>query len=572
MKFNITFEQQRKYIRRFYLIGLAIFTVLLLCIVLFKDVNVNADDSDNYYSTDDSWSLDKRFATYVDLKKLGSYYNEGSNTLSLYFRLPNMKQDASLVYRSKDVYTRLLIEDEVIYETSYHDHPMYNKSPGNIWNVALITSSHSNQIVELQIKYAYDTNAVTVDHIYFGHKSDIVNSLVTKKIGALIISILIQIIGLALIVFEFIPRPATRKTYNLLYLGIYAFIIGVWSLLETNVVQFFFHDARLLQLIDNIVMIADSLPLMLYLDSEFNIFKNRFYRIISIIDIIYMWSAGIGQILCITDMHYMLMGSWVATAVFALIPIYITLKNFIVSIKNKKFSLIATLQMIGVVSLVFLAFVELIRYIDTDTMDRAVSVRLGMLCFIFFFGIAAEVQTFSIMRDGMRYAMVRELAYRDGLTKLRNRTSYLETLERYANNQENKVGIVYLDVNNLKTVNDGLGHEWGDKLITLASQVIDSSFGIHGKSYRIGGDEFCVLICDENAESIYQNAKKDFIIAINQVNEANYYPFTLQIAHGFAVCEQADKDKLKTMVDTADELMYANKKALKEKIISQTIN
>ena len=126
--------------------------------------------------------------------------------------------------------------------------------------------------------------------------------------------------------------------------------------------------------------------------------------------------------------------------------------------------------------------------------------------------------------------------------------------------------MVFLDVNNLKTVNDNLGHEEGDKLLKLAAEVIASTFGKYGNSYRIGGDEFCVFLEAEKPEEIYRKAKEEFYEAVGQVNSARYYPFELQIAHGFAQCENANKLRLKEMVDQADTLMYINKEQLKRSI------
>lgn len=55
-------------------------------------------------------------------------------------------------------------------------------------------------------------------------------------------------------------------------------------------------------------------------------------------------------------------------------------------------------------------------------------------------------------------------------------------------------GIAFLDINNLKVINDQKGHEMGDCLLKAASDIIQNRFGKFGKSYRIGGDEFCVLL------------------------------------------------------------------------------
>ena len=83
-----------------------------------------------------------------------------SGVLSIYYLLPEMEADISLVYRSKDVYTRVLVEGEIIYETAVYESELYNKSPGNLWNVLTINSKYSSKCLELQIFMVYDTNAI----------------------------------------------------------------------------------------------------------------------------------------------------------------------------------------------------------------------------------------------------------------------------------------------------------------------------------------------------------------------------------------------------------------------------
>lgn len=86
------------------------------------------------------------------------------------------------------------------------------------------------------------------------------------------------------------------------------------------------------------------------------------------------------------------------------------------------------------------------------------------------------------------------LSYRDALTNLYNRNRYMNVLENYSQNKGQlirNVGVVYMDLNELKKVNDEQGHEAGDSYIRRAAQQIVAVFPEH--TYRIGGDEFVVL-------------------------------------------------------------------------------
>lgn len=81
-------------------------------------------------------------------------------------------------------------------------------------------------------------------------------------------------------------------------------------------------------------------------------------------------------------------------------------------------------------------------------------------------------------------------AYKDSLTKLYNRRSYEEDLEKYRTNVPDNLLCVSMDLNGLKNVNDNLGHSAGDELIREAGRIVEEAFGKYGRVYRTGGDEY----------------------------------------------------------------------------------
>ena len=129
------------------------------------------------------------------------------------------------------------------------------------------------------------------------------------------------------------------------------------------------------------------------------------------------------------------------------------------------------------------------------------------------------------------------LSYRDALTNLYNRNRYMSVLEKYGQNKGQlirNVGVVYMDLNELKKVNDEQGHEAGDSYIRRAAQQIVAVFPEH--TYRIGGDEFVVLYPEiKQAEFEYfvsqlqKNAKEDMLTEADKKmyeDKKLYYPNT----------------------------------------------
>lgn len=99
----------------------------------------------------------------------------------------------------------------------------------------------------------------------------------------------------------------------------------------------------------------------------------------------------------------------------------------------------------------------------------------------------------------------------DEVTGLYNRHAYEEAVSFIeSNNAKHDLVYVSMDVNSLKIVNDTMGHDAGDELITGAAECMKKAFSEYGRIFRMGGDEFAALIYadDEELEAIKKNFKE----------------------------------------------------------------
>lgn len=560
------YTKKSNFIMCIYLLGLLGMLFIIGIITIDRKERSESIKEITYKNITADWSLDKEGLKPVDVKKLGEYMDEEKGVLSMYYQLPQMDADVSLVYRSKDVYTRVLVGEELLYETEVYDSKYYNKSPRNLWNVMTINSKYSNQYLELQIIMVYDTNAITTDAILIGDKADIILELFAKNIVGIAISLLLMILGVVLAVIDCLPSYGkAKKNHSLLWLGLFALLTGAWCLLETNVIQFCVKDMRIIQLINNMVMIVDSMPLLLYLNSEYKIFRNRIVRIMAYINISYILLCVCVQLEGTWDIHNLLLFGVLFMRFIDIVMFVWVVKMFIRLKKEKKPLLQCSLLIAGLSFLWFFSIFETLRSLNVDRMDRAGLIRVGMLIMCFCFATSSQMEAYKIVEQGLKYELMSKLAYSDGLTGLGNRTAYLEQLDEYADSESNikSLGIIYLDVNNLKTVNDNQGHELGDDLIQMAAHIISDSFGHYGKAYRIGGDEFCVLMAGINIKEKYTKGLLTFKELIKEANLAKWYPYPIQIAHGFSICEEFTREKIDEAIAIADSEMYHNKQEIK---------
>lgn len=108
--------------------------------------------------------------------------------------------------------------------------------------------------------------------------------------------------------------------------------------------------------------------------------------------------------------------------------------------------------------------------------------------------------------------MLRKLSYYDSLTNAYNRNAYFGELERLEEEGTGTLGIVYVDVNGLKRVNDTMGHKAGDHLIVSVADKLFQCFP-GGEVYRVGGDEFivfCKNLPKEQFETMVDNLQRSW--------------------------------------------------------------
>ncbi len=153
------------------------------------------------------------------------------------------------------------------------------------------------------------------------------------------------------------------------------------------------------------------------------------------------------------------------------------------------------------------------------------------------------------------------MANTDSLTGVRNKHAYSE-YEAVLNRQITgkaleKLAVVVCDINGLKIVNDTQGHAAGDKLIKDASALLCEHF-IHGAVYRIGGDEFAVLLQGKGYDT-----REATIRSLNEIIEANIATDGVVISIGYSTLEPND-ERLHDVFERADQMMYERKKELKQ--------
>ncbi len=161
-------------------------------------------------------------------------------------------------------------------------------------------------------------------------------------------------------------------------------------------------------------------------------------------------------------------------------------------------------------------------------------------------------------------SVARNKANLDALTGVRNKHAYIdleaELNRRIENNEPVSFAIVACDLNDVKKINDTLGHHAGDRYIMDGCTIICNTFK-HSPVFRIGGDEFAVIAQGMDYEQI-----EDRMNALQQSNAINRKQDGIVIACGMA--RYSNQKNFEAVFEQADALMYQNKRMLKESVVS----
>lgn len=157
-----------------------------------------------------------------------------------------------------------------------------------------------------------------------------------------------------------------------------------------------------------------------------------------------------------------------------------------------------------------------------------------------------------------------QLYIHDSLTGLYNRMAYeklaLPLFQKYMQKKKH-LGILFVDADHLKYINDNFGHDMGNLAIRSIASAIHKSCPVGSVCMRYGGDEFVCVIPDFDLPRMHQ-LEKTILHALEEISDVSRFPFPLEASIGSVIADDA-VFSLNDYINLADQKMYASKKARK---------
>ncbi len=157
------------------------------------------------------------------------------------------------------------------------------------------------------------------------------------------------------------------------------------------------------------------------------------------------------------------------------------------------------------------------------------------------------------------------MAHYDGLTDLPNRFLFNESLYRAYNRGSHSIGLMYLDLDNFKSINDTLGHPVGDQLLQAVARRLEACVSEHDLIARLGGDEFAIMVATENLPFI-DDIAAHVVDALAQPFALDGHDLTTGVSIGIA-CAPTDGTDGDTLLQNADLALYAAKSGGRGRVV-----
>lgn len=544
--------------------------------IMFIAIVLMAFDTDNVWESNGGIEAYNGWYYYENGEKVYINGEDGEaadhalqeKTIVIYNILPQNTDMMSLFFNSYHQTVEVFVEDEQIYEFGTDNNLIFGKSVGSGHHLINLSSAYSGKEIKVKLVCAYNNASRRMPVFRLGSAYAIVTNYIRNQMPALIINFLIFLIGMIFFIAEIGLNHKLRSKKNF-YLGTFAICYSIYSMLQTSIIQMFFNNQLFIMYLSYLMVMIIPISVILFVREHYSLYSDKILSTMIMAFMANFLMTIILQLMNVADFKETL----IVTHILMLISMVYTL--VIIYQKRKKKILIAsTFSKVLCVIIAFTIALDLYRYYYAHVWDTTRYSRLGILALMLIFGFNYLK---SYIEKAGKYTEARilaKLAYKDVMTDMYNRTAYMEHIEslderfQQGNSELKNVIYVLFDLNNLKTINDKLGHTMGDYYIVSMSKIIKKAFENIGKCYRIGGDEFAVIIenreeweCDESITNL-----EEMITLDNERNDHNF-----SIACGYSVTCTKDYTSMQDLINEADRHMYENKKLYKMSMLTKPV-
>lgn len=545
-----------------------IIIVLLATVFLYQITGYRSKQYNRDTGILSDWTVYSEEQTYTDVDLDMFRFDdilEKDYDVYLLHKIDNNSKYQTPVFVLKTYNTAIsvFIDDELIYSNGQKQYEN-NKIIGTGYHFVSLPTDGREHTLTVGLKTAGDSHVSKMNNMYVTDYSTVYADYLVSSRIPYALSVCLIFIGFVLIltgsVISFIRSGFSR----LVLLGIFSLDVGFWTICKYNILQVYGVPLWICALIEYTGLYTGTFPLMLflkdYVEKSESIWFKRIYKGVFCTDSIVTVLLFVLHILGIAHLPKFI---YVKQILMGIVCVYlIVLMVWCAKRGNKASRLIIS----GIILFLLCIGTELFGYVvekysGLKLLPSSGISALGTLFFISVLLISFCWDIAGKMIDEKEQAVLYKMAYTDNLTGLYNRRFCDEKLKSY---RYNKIpfAIFNFDMNGLKATNDTHGHSSGDTLIKGFAQLLTSAFGEKGFVGRMGGDEFIVIV-ENNEQLNWESEIQNFQKIMREANEKQS-GYVYSAAYGYADSSEIFSDNdvrdVNFVYRLADNRMYENKK------------
>ncbi len=539
--------------------------VILICIVflilvhfgLNKTRHIRETNSNNpvtilndfeYYDE----NLENRISSLDDLSK--------NSTLILKCTIPTeLEYNSALGFYSAHNNIRVYVNKELIYEFSRNSSELlFGTTPGYSYNVIYNIYDYAGQDIYISIDSPYSIVPSSIPTFYIGDTASILANTTIQSCPTILTSLILIILGsAAILIWLTFKTNITKSDFSLLYAGTFCILLSLWTIVEQPVASYLLVNSIITSYMSSILLMLVPIALILFFRELCKGKQGLIWDVILYTNYLNVVCSIAIQVLNLSDIRNTLT---VNIVIFTISMVIALIYSAYVTYHNRS-TAEGKIQFVCVIILLLAYSLYAYNTYNNKYYSLYTGSIFAILCIVLIL-IAYVKRSLTIMVANSEQAEFYEnLAYKDSLTGLFNRLAYDRAISAVDVNSASYI-IVIFDLNNLKFFNDTYGHNIGDTYIKDSSNLIQQAFKNLGNVYRIGGDEFCIILKEKSIFQ-YETAVREldtFVYNYNKVSDV----LKINIAYGYALYDsKIDRDIYETR-NRADAMMYEKKFYMKQ--------
>lgn len=372
-------------------------------------------------------------------------------------------------------------------------------------------------------------------------------------------------IGFFLIVISLMFIVKNQNFMQLFYVGVFSVLASVWALASDQILQLFFSDLDVITYLEYLCLYAMPIPFLMILIRFIRerTDKRPIFFLTSAMEYTAVGFFAAALILHQTGRVFFpnMLSLFYATIGFYVVALLIA--NFQIDKRMKQSMRVFRGGFLIVIGIILAETIR-INYFDphfSNHVFHTVSLfPVGALVFAATVVLSYLIAMISEIGTSAEHSALEELAQTDVLTGLFNRSKADERFRELDAGDE-PYQFVFFDLNGLKAANDTYGHDAGDQLLSGFADILTRSFADFASIYRMGGDEFLVIVSGDD-----QERTKQAIAYLEELEKTASveFPFTIDASYGVAFSEEIPYRNAEMLSHVADYRMYEMKRSSKK--------